>query len=147
MANSNTEQLQKLFVGGLNRDANEGFLSECFQVYGNIVEVSVLRDSIGRSRGFGFVVFDDPASVDEIMKLKKEGKAFQVNGGVVEVKRALPRVDRSELLKDRAAHLRQTNIGVRKVFVGGLASTTNTEKLEAYFSKFGKCMIVFTFGK
>ena len=133
----NNEQLQKIFVGGLNRDVDEKSLAETFRTYGRVVDVSVLKDSLGRSRGFGFVIFEGPSSVDDIMQAKKDGNNFFVNGGLVEVKRALPKVDRAEM-KDRSSSRYSTSIGVKKIFVGGLASCTSSEHLESYFSKFGK---------
>ena len=136
MAN-NGEQLQKIFVGGLNKDADEKSLTGAFSSYGDITDVSVLRDSVGKSRGFGFVVFNDASSVDEIMQAKKRGDVFYVSGGPVEVKRALPRVDRSDLIRDRGAVSRHS-VGVKKVFVGGLASTVTSVDLETYFSQYGK---------
>ncbi|XP_065053371.1 ribonucleoprotein RB97D-like [Rhopilema esculentum] len=135
----NNEQLQKIFVGGLNRDVDEKSLAETFRTYGRVVDVSVLKDSLGRSRGFGFVIFEGPSSVDDIMQAKKDGKNFFVNGGLVEVKRALPKVDRAEM-KDRSSSRYSTSIGVKKIFVGGLASCTSSEHLESYFSKFGKVL-------
>ena len=132
------EQLQKIFVGGLNKDVNEGSLTSAFTSYGRVTDVSVLRDSVGRSRGFGFVVFDDATSVDDIMKTKKEGTVFYVGGTPVEVKRALPKIDRSDMLRDRgAASKHSSSVGVKKVFVGGLANTTVAEDLETYFSQYG----------
>lgn len=136
---SNAEQLQKIFVGGLNKDGDEISLTDAFKPYGRILSATVLRDSSGKSRGFGFVVFEDSASVDDIMKAKKEGKTFFVSRSPVEVKRALPKVDRSDLSKDRSAATRYTSsASVKKVFVGGLASTACKEDLERYFSQFGK---------
>ena len=135
---ANAEQLQKIFVGGLNKDANEESLTDAFGSYGRITDASVLRDSTGRSRGFGFVVFDDAGSVDDIMKTKKEGLVFYVSGTPVEVKRALPKIDRSDMLRERGSASKHTSsVGVKKVFVGGLASTTTAEDLERYFSQYG----------
>lgn len=136
---SNVEQLQKIFVGGLSKDGDENALTDAFSSYGSIQEVSVLRDSSGKSRGFGFVLFDEATSVDDLMKEKKEGKVFYVSGSPVEVKRALPKVDRADLLRDRTSAARHmSSVGVKKVFVGGLANTTVAVDLEAYFSQFGR---------
>lgn len=50
----------KLFVGGLAWGTDEGRLSEAFEKFGAISEVRVIVDrETGRSRGFGFVTFDD----------------------------------------------------------------------------------------
>ncbi|XP_059915434.1 cold inducible RNA binding protein a isoform X2 [Gadus macrocephalus] len=50
----------KLFIGGLSFDTNEESLMAAFAKYGNIAKVDVIRDKdTGRSRGFGFVKFDN----------------------------------------------------------------------------------------
>ncbi|XP_056449445.1 uncharacterized protein LOC132461541 [Gadus macrocephalus] len=50
----------KLFIGGLSFDTNEESLMAAFAKYGNIAKADVIRDKdTGRSRGFGFVKFDN----------------------------------------------------------------------------------------
>ncbi len=127
------EQLCKIFIGGLAREADEQSLRKSFAAYGNILDVSVMRDQLQKSRGFGFVVFDDPACVDDIMKAKKDGHSMMVDGGHVEVKRALPRVEKGDL-RDRAS---SRNAGIKRTFIGGLSSVTKEEDLVNYFSRFG----------
>ncbi len=130
---ANSEQLRKLFVGGLTRESNEQSLRDAFSRFGTIVDVSVLRDAQQRSRGFGFVVFSDSACVDEIIKAKKDGQAITVDNGHVEVKRALPRTEKGEPRERFTAR----HSSIKKVFCGGLTSSTTTADLEEYFGKFG----------
>ncbi|OXB78032.1 UNVERIFIED_CONTAM: hypothetical protein H355_013581 [Colinus virginianus] len=50
----------KLFVGGLSFDTNEQSLEQVFSKYGQISEVVVVKDrETQRSRGFGFVTFEN----------------------------------------------------------------------------------------
>ncbi|KAJ1086383.1 hypothetical protein NDU88_006502 [Pleurodeles waltl] len=50
----------KLFVGGLSFDTDEQNLEQQFAKYGQIVEVVVVKDrETQRSRGFGFVTFEN----------------------------------------------------------------------------------------
>ncbi|CAO2641482.1 Cold-inducible RNA-binding protein [Lemmus lemmus] len=50
----------KLFVGGLSFDTNEQALEQVFSKYGQISEVVVVKDrETQRSRGFGFVTFEN----------------------------------------------------------------------------------------
>lgn len=61
----------KLFVGGISWDTNEERLREYFSSYGEIVEAVIMKDrTTGRARGFGFVVFADPAVADVVLKDK-----------------------------------------------------------------------------
>lgn len=50
----------KLFVGGLSWDTDTEGLRTAFAEYGNISDAVVVQDrETGRSRGFGFVTFDN----------------------------------------------------------------------------------------
>ncbi|KAK9093320.1 hypothetical protein Syun_028231 [Stephania yunnanensis] len=54
--------LGKLFIGGISWDTNEDRLKDYFQNFGEVVEAVIMKDwTTGRARGFGFVVFADPA--------------------------------------------------------------------------------------
>lgn len=53
----------KVFVGGLSWNTTDQGLLAAFSPFGEIVESKVITDrDTGRSRGFGFVTFQDPAA-------------------------------------------------------------------------------------
>ena len=53
---------RKLFVGGLSWNTTDEGLRGAFARYGVVVEAKVVTDrETGRSRGFGFVAFQNPA--------------------------------------------------------------------------------------
>jgi len=57
---------KKLFVGSLSWDTNDEGLRDTFGVHGAISEAIVISDrDTGRSRGFGFVTFEDDESADK----------------------------------------------------------------------------------
>ena len=57
---------KKLFVGSLSWDTNDESLRNAFSDHGEITEALVISDrDSGRSRGFGFVTFDDDESADK----------------------------------------------------------------------------------
>ena len=59
----------KLFIGGISWETTEEKLSEHFSSYGEVTQAAVMRDKLtGRPRGFGFVVFADPAVVDRALQ-------------------------------------------------------------------------------
>ena len=61
----------KLFIGGISWDTNEDRLKEYFQTFGEVVEAVIMKDrTTGRARGFGFVVFADPAVAEGVVKDK-----------------------------------------------------------------------------
>jgi cold-inducible RNA-binding protein len=54
---------KKLFVGGLAWETSDASLGDAFRQYGQVVEAKVITDrDTGRSRGFGFVTFEDEAA-------------------------------------------------------------------------------------
>ncbi|KAG7487988.1 hypothetical protein MATL_G00029480 [Megalops atlanticus] len=66
----------KLFVGGLSFDTNEQALEDVFSKYGQISEVVVIKDrETQRSRGFGFVTFENPDDAKDAM-LAMNGKSL-----------------------------------------------------------------------
>ena len=57
---------KKLFVGSLSWDTNEEGLRNAFDGHGAISEAVVISDrDTGRSRGFGFVTFEDDEAADK----------------------------------------------------------------------------------
>eukprot|EP01098_Paradermamoeba_levis_P001609 TRINITY_DN1187_c0_g4_i2.p1 TRINITY_DN1187_c0_g4~~TRINITY_DN1187_c0_g4_i2.p1 ORF type:complete len:193 (+),score=54.64 TRINITY_DN1187_c0_g4_i2:71-649(+) len=59
----------KLFVGGLNFDTDEQRLREAFEKYGGVAEVKIIHDqNTGRSKGFGFVSFEEASAAEEAIR-------------------------------------------------------------------------------
>ena len=57
---------KKLFVGSLSWDTNDEGLRNAFGTHGQISEAIVISDrDTGRSRGFGFVTFEDDEAADK----------------------------------------------------------------------------------
>lgn len=65
---------KKLFVGNLSWNTRDDTLKSAFDRFGSISEAKVIMDRVtGRSRGFGFVTFDDDANADQA-KTEMDGK-------------------------------------------------------------------------
>ncbi|KAL2493244.1 RNA-binding (RRM/RBD/RNP motif) family protein [Abeliophyllum distichum] len=80
---------KKIFVGGLPLTLHEDELKEYFSSYGNIVEHQIMMDhNTGRSRGFGFVTFENEDAVEKIFS---DGRMHELGGKEVEIKRAEPK--------------------------------------------------------
>lgn len=61
----------KLFVGGISWQTNEDGLLEYFSKYGEVVEAVIMKDrNTGRARGFGFIIFADPAVAERVVMEK-----------------------------------------------------------------------------
>ena len=75
---------KKLYVGGLSWDTNDQGLRAAFEQFGEVSDAVVISDrDTGRSRGFGFVTFDeDDAAMEAISKLDGtalDGRNIKVN--------------------------------------------------------------------
>lgn len=55
----------RLFVGGLPFKYTEGELLSLFVPYGRVTAVRIMHNRWGKSQGFGYVEFDNPASAVE----------------------------------------------------------------------------------
>lgn len=108
----------KMFIGGLNWDTTEEGLVEYFSKYGEITDYTIMKDSsTGRSRGFGFLTFKDPKSVDEVIKTD-----HILDGKLIDPKRAIAREE-----QDR----------VGKIFVGGIDPMVNEKEFYDFFAQYG----------
>lgn len=59
---------RKIFVGGLNRNTTAESLKEYFSTFGAVHHTEVLFDKLtGRSRGFGFVTFEEAESINNVV--------------------------------------------------------------------------------
>ncbi|KAE8659794.1 hypothetical protein F3Y22_tig00116962pilonHSYRG01098 [Hibiscus syriacus] len=86
-------EVGKLFIGGISWGTNEDRLREYFETFGEVVEAVIMKDrTTGRARGFGFVVFADPAIAVRVIM-----KEHMIDGRNVEAKKAVPREDQKIL--------------------------------------------------
>lgn len=123
--NSIPEYFRKVFVGSLNYTTTEETMREHFSKFGEIVDCVIMKESkSGKSRGFGFVTYQEQAMVDELMK----GRPHKLDGRELETKRATPR---EEAGKPGA------EISTKKLFVGAIKEGLTEEHLKEYFGKYG----------
>jgi RNA recognition motif-containing protein len=57
-----------MFIGGLNWETTDEGLRAYFIQFGEIDQCTIMRDPTGRSRGFAFLTFRDPASVVKVLE-------------------------------------------------------------------------------
>jgi len=114
----------KMFIGGLSWQTSPEGLKEYFSKYGDIAEVMVMKDpTTRRSRGFGFVTFSDPNSVDKVLA----HGTHELDGKKIDPKVAFP----------RRAHPKMVT-RTKKIFVGGLSAPSTLDDVKKYFEQFGR---------
>ncbi len=76
----------KIFVGGLSWNTNNDGLHEAFERFGVVTEAKVITDrETGRSRGFGFVTFEE---VDSAQQAISEMDGTELDGRSIKVSEA-----------------------------------------------------------
>jgi RNA recognition motif-containing protein len=84
--------MYKMFVGGLPFSTTDDELSELFAAHGKVASANVVRDrESGRSKGFGFVEFEDET---EGKAAEKALNGSEVGGRTISVAQARPKEDR-----------------------------------------------------
>ncbi|KAI8426675.1 hypothetical protein MSG28_014393 [Choristoneura fumiferana] len=119
----------KLFVGGLSWQTSSEKLREYFAMFGAVTDVLIMKDPVTqrsesrraqRSRGFGFITFQEAASVDKVLAVP----VHTLDGKRIDPKHATPK---------SAPRPAKT----KKIFVGGVGQDTSAEEVRAYFAQFG----------
>ncbi|XP_067866705.1 RNA-binding protein Musashi homolog 2b isoform X6 [Heterodontus francisci] len=114
----------KMFIGGLSWQTSPDSLRDYFSKFGEIRECMVMRDpTTKRSRGFGFVTFADPASVDKVLAQPHH----ELDSKTIDPKVAFPRRAQPKMVTR-----------TKKIFVGGLSANTVVDDVKQYFEQFGK---------
>lgn len=59
------DMTKKLFVGGIAWETNDQGLNKAFSEFGTVLDAKIITDrETGRSRGFGFVTFENAKDAD-----------------------------------------------------------------------------------
>ncbi|KAF7262833.1 hypothetical protein GWI33_003997 [Rhynchophorus ferrugineus] len=110
---------KKLFVGGLTLETTEKEIQDYFVKFGPVQSVTLkMNPQTGKSKGFAFVVFSSPETVEQVLAQKDH----TINNKQVDAKKA----------KAKAG----------KIFVGGITTELSDDDIKNYFSQFGNIIQV-----
>ncbi|XP_060582991.1 heterogeneous nuclear ribonucleoprotein D-like-B isoform X3 [Ruditapes philippinarum] len=119
---SDDDRYRKLFVGGLSWETKESDLQEYMSKYGKVVSCNLKKDlETNRSRGFGFVVFEESDSLEKVLAEKEH----KLQGKTIDPKRANPKGKWQEP-------------PIKKIYVAKVSPTTTEDQIKEYFSQWGK---------
>jgi len=130
MLNSTKPLPKKLYIAGVSWNTTDDGLFNFFSRYGTVVSAQIQRDrQTGRSRGFGFVSFEDASSAEKVLA----DQNLSLDGRRMEIKAAVPRGMVGQLEEQQ----RFASQRPKKVFVAGIADTVSEDELKEHFSQYG----------
>lgn len=118
------KEIEAIFVGGVPLEADESYLQQSFEKFGEIKSVKIINSvKTKKPKRFAIVTFNHHIPSSILMQ------DHWIMGRKVDVK---------EYLSGEEANNKLSREKQRKVFVGGLPLTVNNEILKGYFQQFGK---------
>lgn len=114
--NDRSDNDRKIFCGGLSKDVSDEDLKNYFSTYGAVQSVNLKIDNYTKqSRGFGFVVFEDPEGLASALQTERH----ELKGKKFETKQA------------------EGPEPLLKVFAGGLKPETTDDDIRNHFQVYG----------
>ncbi|XP_031234418.1 polyadenylate-binding protein 4 isoform X4 [Mastomys coucha] len=131
------KEFTNVYIKNFGEEVDDGNLKELFSQFGKTLSVKVMRDSSGKSKGFGFVSYEKH---EDAHKAVEEMNGKEMSGKAIFVGRAQKKVERQAELKRKFEQLKQERIsryqGVN-LYIKNLDDTIDDEKLRKEFSPFG----------
>ncbi|XP_005113261.1 polyadenylate-binding protein 4-like [Aplysia californica] len=126
-----------VYIKNFGEELDDDKLREMFVQYGKIISAKVMFDGSGKSRGFGFVSFEEPEAAEQAVT-DLNGK--DVGGKQLYCGRAQKKAERQAELKEKFEKIKLERInryqGVN-LYVKNLDDGVDDERLRKEFSQFG----------
>jgi len=126
-----------VYIKNFGDELDDDKLKNLFEKFGGITSHKVMTDENGRSKGFGFVSFEDPESAE---KAVEEMNGKEINTKILYVGRAQKKAERQAELKRKFEQLKMERMnryqGVN-LYVKNLDDTIDDERLRKEFAPFG----------
>ena len=132
-------QFTNVYIKNLTEDMDtDEKLEKYFSAYGTVVSAKVMTDENGKSKGFGFVNFEEPEQAE---KACEELNGKEINKKIIYVGRAQKKHERQAELKKKFEKIKQERLnryqGVN-LYVKNLDDGITDEDLKKEFSSFGE---------
>ncbi|KAK6047229.1 hypothetical protein COOONC_15268 [Cooperia oncophora] len=127
-----TNKFTNVFIKNFGESLDKEALQRLFEPFGKITSCTVMTDAEGKSKGFGFVAYEQPEQAE---KAVQEMNDYQIEGTdhKLVVCRAQKKSERDAELKRK--HDLQKGVNL---YVKNLDDTVNDEALRKYFESHGK---------
>lgn len=137
MMGDKMKRFNNVYVKNFADELNDEKLREMFSQYGKIISAKVMVSEDGKSRGFGFVSFEEPEGAE---KAVGNINGTELGGRVIYCGRAQKRAERQAELKERFEKIKMERInryqGVN-LYVKNLDDSIDDERLRKEFANFG----------
>lgn len=137
MMGDRAKKFTNVYVKNFGDALDEDKLKDMFSPCGAIVSCKVMSDDSGKSRGFGFVSFEEHEAAQ---KAVDELNNTEIGGHTIFVGRAQKKAERHAELKERFERIKQERMnryqGVN-LYVKNLDDTIDDEQLRKEFAAFG----------
>ena len=131
------KKFNNVYIKNFGDEMGEEELKDLFEPYGKLVSVKIMSDINGKSRGFGFVSYEEPESAEKAVD-DLNGKVFHEK--TLFAGRAQKKAERQAELKDKFERIRMERInryqGVN-LYVKNLDDNIDDERLRKEFAQFG----------
>uniref|UniRef100_A0A670YM16 RRM domain-containing protein n=1 Tax=Pseudonaja textilis TaxID=8673 RepID=A0A670YM16_PSETE len=130
-------EFTNVYIKNFGEDMTDDRLQEIFSKFGKTLSVKVMIDNTGRSKGFGFVNFENH---QDAQKAVEQMDGTEINDRTVFVGRAQKRMERQNELKRKFEQIKQERMnryqGVN-LYVKNLDDGIDDEHLRKEFSPYG----------
>lgn len=121
----NTLNENKIFIGGLSEKTTRQHIINYFSTYGKINSCIIMYDKDRKSRGFGFIIFEEPSVMNAILRQHNH----KIEGKVIECKSCVPKDTPKQLDEDLSYE--------NRIFIGGVGELSD-KIVYNYFSQYGE---------
>lgn len=127
-----------VYVKNFGEEFDDDSFREMFEKFGKVTSCALMRDMDGKSKGFGFVSFEDPTDAEQAVNELNEQELS--NGKKLYVGRAQKKAERQQELKRKYESMKLERLkryqGVN-LYVKNCDDTFTDEKLREIFTEFG----------
>eukprot|EP01025_Chloroclados_australasicus_P028833 TRINITY_DN2859_c0_g1_i1.p1 TRINITY_DN2859_c0_g1~~TRINITY_DN2859_c0_g1_i1.p1 ORF type:complete len:677 (-),score=148.34 TRINITY_DN2859_c0_g1_i1:248-2278(-) len=131
-------KFSNVFVKNLPTSMDDEAMLKLFEPYGTITSHAIMKDEDGRSKGFGFINYEEP---EQAAKAVEELHEKEIEGQKVYVARAQKKSERELLLRRKFEEARQERVAKYQglnLYIKNLSDEMDDEQLGKEFSAFGK---------
>lgn len=135
--NESEARYTNIFVKNLDESVSEEEMQEMFGAHGKITSAVLMMDEEGKSRGFGFINFEEPESAASAVEALNNK---EINGKELYCGRAQKKSEREAMLRQKFEEMRAERIAKYQgmnLYVKNLADDIDDDLLREEFSKWG----------